>query len=639
MKAKVLSANTSYGEKYNTDIEKIIPTLSNEKLLDIELRIEDSLWENISSDLKYFLSYIWILTNAELISRTISTSDNLWTQKPTPSNWKIKLTPKQVTEASKEIITLQNTMSREMIEFSNTFFDAYTTEYEEKWDFEVSLSAIVLDVENYFQVTLKNYSARINGLDSNIQWDMTVKYDSQDGDAIYKADASGEVNMISKDGIIYLKTNNVEINLSEQLSQQSQYIVDALTKLWKEDTFLKYEDESSLLIDEIINWLNSKEKLNTVIDAAAKKVLFEAYDITNDTYLVRPTIEFCSLIKKSLTIFDPFAGSNCTKWQYNDMLDAMMSSGISILLTPWVNKILKVEINNSEVIWYIEIKYSDYGLNSITWNIFEPESSTVNNIDFQYIAQEEFKLNMNLEDMFILQTEIILSKSNTIKSAEMSLITYNYWDTDTETSKTIATYQKWIFDMNLEINFWYLMVSCNANGTIKNTFWDISGACDIAEEDYFTGEFIDYSLTAEATYDFKNNKNNFNVNFEYTWDENINISFLMKNTWTRKWVREQEIIIPKSVENLWDFLEKNDIDFYPSYYDYSDYTLEEKSFPEYEQSCYIYSNGEINCDNYYKDYTEYCYDNTATTGRNYCNRETDDYYYDGRNDTYYYYDE
>jgi hypothetical protein len=43
MKAKVLSANTSYGEKYNTDIEKIIPTLSNEKLLDIELRIEDSL--------------------------------------------------------------------------------------------------------------------------------------------------------------------------------------------------------------------------------------------------------------------------------------------------------------------------------------------------------------------------------------------------------------------------------------------------------------------------------------------------------------------------------------------------------------------------------------------------------------------
>jgi hypothetical protein len=376
-----------------------------------------------------------------------------------------------------------------------------------------------------------------------------------------------------------------------------------------------------------------------VIDAAAKKVLFEAYDITNDTYLVRPTIEFCSLIKKSLTIFDPFAGSNCTKWQYNDMLDAMMSSGISILLTPWVNKILKVEINNSEVIWYIEIKYSDYGLNSITWNIFEPESSTVNNIDFQYIAQEEFKLNMNLEDMFILQTEIILSKSNTIKSAEMSLITYNYWDTDTETSKTIATYQKWIFDMNLEINFWYLMVSCNANGTIKNTFWDISGACDIAEEDYFTGEFIDYSLTAEATYDFKNNKNNFNVNFEYTWDENINISFLMKNTWTRKWVREQEIIIPKSVENLWDFLEKNDIDFYPSYYDYSDYTLEEKSFPEYEQSCYIYSNGEINCDNYYKDYTEYCYDNTATTGENYCNRETDDYYYDGRNDTYYYYDE
>jgi hypothetical protein len=50
-----------------------------------------------------------------------------------------------------------------------------------------------------------------------------------------------------------------------------------------------------------------------MIDAAAKKVLFEAYDITNDTYLVRPTIEFCSLIKKSLTIFDPFAGSNCTK--------------------------------------------------------------------------------------------------------------------------------------------------------------------------------------------------------------------------------------------------------------------------------------------------------------------------------------
>jgi len=120
----------------------------------------------------------------------------------------------------------------------------------------------------------------------------------------------------------------------------------------------------------------------------------------------------------------------------------------------------------------------------------------------------------------------------------------------------------------------------------------------------------------------------------------------MENIGTMKEVKNTHISVPEKTKDLWEFLEENEIDFYPltgsnyddSYFedDYSDYTIEENTFPEYEQSCYIYENGESICYNYYDTYTEYCYDYTATTGENYCDKDTDEYYFDGYNNIYYY---
>jgi len=60
--------------------------------------------------------------------------------------------------------------------------------------------------------------------------------------------------------------------------------------------------------------------LSEIIDTTTEKKLFEAYAMKSDSYLIRPTKEFCSLIKQTLAIFDPFSPSSCSDSQYKKML-------------------------------------------------------------------------------------------------------------------------------------------------------------------------------------------------------------------------------------------------------------------------------------------------------------------------------
>jgi len=55
-------------------------------------------------------------------------------------------------------------------------------------------------------------------------------------------------------------------------------------------------------------------------------------------------------------------------------------------------------MTNNEVEGYIEAKYSNYGLISFIGNIYEPNNSEVNAIDFRYIPEENMQLNMKLEN-------------------------------------------------------------------------------------------------------------------------------------------------------------------------------------------------------------------------------------------------
>ncbi len=648
LQAKINAAQTEYGKKYNSELEAIIPTLSSEKLSDIQTRVQNALREDISQDLEDFLSFIWVVSQAELLSRS-SLPENAQDEVDT-AILEIDLSVEQINESDKEIEVLQNMIGSEIKDFSEIFLDSLSLEsgYEQNWDFSMNISALLSkDFAYNLDLSLDDYRAKSMGLDSAIEGNLSWSYSMNAFGEELSWSSSWDIHLISKDGTFYIKTNDIEINLSEELSEEATKLVDALKKLWKDDIFLEYQDLSSQYISDFITWLSSQKDLSEIIDTTTEKKLFEAYAMKSDSYLIRPTKEFCSLIKQTLAIFDPFSPSSCSDSQYKKMLKDFSTGWFTLLLTPWDNKNLRLEMTNNEVEGYIEAKYSNYGLISFIGNIYEPNNSEVNAIDFRYIPEENMQLNMKLENTLYFTSSFILWNNNSIEKADIVLKSYDYWDVNNETSNTTVTYNKWKLDIQSTLDFWYFSGSCEVTWILKASYWDIKWSCSFDSEDYFTGEIEEYNFSTSGNYNMRNNRNDVQLEFSLEgWVENIIVSFFMENIGTMKEVKNTHISVPEKTKDLWEFLEENEIDFYPltgsnyddSYFedDYSDYTIEENTFPEYEQSCYIYENGESICYNYYDTYTEYCYDYTATTGENYCDKDTDEYYFDGYNNIYYY---
>ena len=126
MQAKINAAQTEYGKKYNSELEAIIPTLSSEKLSDIQTRVQNALREDISQDLEDFLSFIWVVSQAELLSRS-SLPENAQDEVDT-AILEIDLSVEQINESDKEIEVLQNMIGSEIKDFSEIFLDSLSLE-------------------------------------------------------------------------------------------------------------------------------------------------------------------------------------------------------------------------------------------------------------------------------------------------------------------------------------------------------------------------------------------------------------------------------------------------------------------------------------------------------------------------------
>jgi hypothetical protein len=112
---------------------------------------------------------------------------------------------------------------------------------------------------------------------------------------------NGDINMISKDGSYYLSTSNT--NIREKNANifpiSLEKIFEKMEVLAQKNTYLEISDEQTLAALEVIQNF-SPSQIEATLNSMSETPLFEAFSKKNGAYLLRPTQEICSYMKKSV---------------------------------------------------------------------------------------------------------------------------------------------------------------------------------------------------------------------------------------------------------------------------------------------------------------------------------------------------
>jgi len=112
---------------------------------------------------------------------------------------------------------------------------------------------------------------------------------------------NGDVEMISKDGSYYLSIPNADVNEKNVtiFPISLEKIFEKMEVLAQNNTYLEISDNQTLAALEIIQNF-SPSQIEATLNSMSENLFFEAYSKKNGAYLLRPTQEFCSYMKKSV---------------------------------------------------------------------------------------------------------------------------------------------------------------------------------------------------------------------------------------------------------------------------------------------------------------------------------------------------
>jgi len=599
MKAKILAEKTTY-EKYVSQLETIIPSLTSEKLIEIKQRAQNGQKSSNSTDLNNFLNFVETLIQDELSMRSDSWKIIPTTTTPVVPKEEEEISPisdSDKAQAEQEILILQKTAADWLIDMleSVTVIWENMSHREEKWDFSMQLEMNIPDFMKYsLGVKINDYIAETQLLDQTFTGNTEVDVMVESYYENFGGSFSGDVELISKDWVFYLKVDNVETNTSEELEIGVEPFLKILKGLSDENTYISFEDEDALFALEALQWI-SISNVEKIIQEASDVPMFEAYDKVDGKFLLQPTKEFCSFAKATLAIFDPFNGDTCSDRQYENMLEDFRNGTLSFQLTPGKNKNLLVTLRESDAYGELSIDYSQYGLISISGSIVEPGNENVNNVSFNFIPKKEFNFDAKIEEMITSSLRMSLNSKNTITQADLDLTIYDEYSEWSLVAEAIYSGGK--LSASAQWKFDDTEISCEWSGKLSSNKWNFSGDCDISNKDYWSEEIQEFKTNINWEYDLSGTKNNIEVDMSMLLDENDFFSFNIKNTGTKKQVKARTINKPTKVIN----------------------------YEEIESELYGY-------DDYYEG-NDGCY---TIDGFEYCDVITDEYYYDAYNNTYYY---
>lgn len=585
MAQKSLTEKTKYA-KYIPELEESLPKLSQEKLKDINKRVSEKKVQDES--LQNFLSLIEIMTLNLLRSETESP------KKESSLSWE------EIQEISSEITLLQNTLLDEGKEFSENLFKQFKdlSRYKQSGDFSLDLGLNIPNLIEYsFGLEMKDYVSENQVFDSKTQSDIKLSANMKGLGNSMSGDISWKIDVISKDGVIYLKAEDISYNMSEMMEDTYKNIIEKINTLGSENTYIQYDDEASKQLLKVLKNINSNQ-IATWLEKSKQTPLFTSTEKSGAAYKLTPTKAFCSLMKEAMNIFDPFAGKDCSDAQYQDMLEDFTDSGVSILLTPGANKLLSIVLDKNNAKGSIDIRYSEYGLISIMADIYDPENKDINHITFSYLPQETLSFHMKTEEIFSIAANMKLDNTNALLTANFA-IDYKE-DDNTAQFKAEYNYGKLHITGNAHLSG--NTVDCNAEGVVHPSYGTMNGNCKISrlQTDEIHGNM-------SFSYDMRSSKNNLDFDMNVLAGEIKMFSLNMKNTGTQSYISPREIPTPEKTVSLKSLITPKDTpEETQENEDESSYTTDVKKFNDYTQTCYNYDNGDYSCEKVYENKTEVC---------------------------------
>jgi len=590
-----------YG-KYVLPLESTIPTFSNEKLEEVLTNVRTASMKSQQGELHNFLKFIENLILEEMLDRV------MWdVEESNETSTYEQLSPEEMIQVEKSILSLQTNLTDSLSDLLDELIVLWndSNHYEEKWDFSMDMD---VNIQNFLKYSIglqiNDYLAETQWLDatfsSSSELDILMKNVYQEEEM--EMGINTNIDLIVKGGEYYVSVKDTNIEGWETiLPVNFKEILSKIQELSSDNTYIKISDENAQAGIEMLKNFSSWNIENTLLHFS-QTPLFEAYGKTDTAYLLRPTQDFCSYVKEVTAIFDPFNGSDCSKNQYSDMLDELDDIWLSLELMIGKNNTLSFKVDNkSDVLWNVDINYSDYWLISIKGNILEPGNEEVNNINFSFIPKDSLYFESHIENSIDILMDAKLSRDSSLSSMNVEVLIEEAFNIKSQ-------YSHWDFTLSA---YWTIddeNIDCKAQWDIHTDFVDIDGTCSITSTDYFSGEDEVFLFNGHLWIDTQSQKNNVDMDITATMNNEELFSVLIKNVGTKASVPQRDITAPKKHIDLEEFMDEVSSSTYSDTYEIE--SLNDEDY--YYEDCYEY------------EWVEYC------------DIESSEYYYDAYSNIYYY---
>lgn len=444
--------------------------------------------------------------------------------------------------------------------------------YENSGDFEMDLN---IDHESIWEVQAKlkisDYISQNSNFDSRFTGHISAMVDAlPKWEDAMKAEFNSFFDFISKDGQIYALAEDLEIITDENIDI-IQDTLDTFTTLAKENKYIEISDEESIAA---MNFIQSLDPDTFFSDAEQlfSQSMFTAYKKEAEVYSLIPTKYACDIMKDLMNKFDPFSPNSCTQWQYQDLIEDIVSNW-ELTMTLGKENVLKYIVTRDEQIDKVEmaIAFTDSSIEKINIDIFPNQRNNPNEkLVFAYEKNKNLDFELYAEQWEVdIMFEASLDPRNNISSLEHTWFIQGWYDTQDwniniknrkitweytlEILQETYNYETWEYEENnpkiFQINLSWNNNSKNEINNINITYtwndseldflqWDI--VYDLPQLKIYNNYSDNYW---EAVFNFDSNWNTRNKNFdefELSADVMKKTSTFNSETYTREYSDKKE---------------------------------------------------------------------------------------------------
>ncbi len=365
-------SSIKWWDKIITKIDSIFERYNSKQLQFINVRAQkiksEIFWWNDavliqagskSQDILNILEYILEKYKEKLFIETSKSSDQ-----------SVTLSDEDNKKINTAIVKLQKQLLRTGIKQLETLiweFEKYSS-YEEKGDFSMNLDIdheLIWKIEAEF--ALNDYSVKNSGFDSQITTKMKAVIDALPRwEEALKLEMSWFMDFILKDQNYYLLLKNLNI-IDQQWIDDIEVFLEKAKEIGLTNKYIHFEDKNTAEIMWIIKSLSPKNLLSQW-EVILSEPMFRAYKKQGDRYYVIPTKYACDTIKQLANKFDPFNGSTCTQWQYENLLEDIKESQVEVYIQMWSDTTIWFEASgiDDEIIQFDwEMTFSDTAIESV----------------------------------------------------------------------------------------------------------------------------------------------------------------------------------------------------------------------------------------------------------------------------------